>query len=291
MANNTNLSFPSAFCQQFCDKNGKPLVGGKLYTYIAGSPTPVVTYKTISGGTESANMNTNPIILDMAGMAELVISTDTSYKFVLFDRNDVKIATWDNVTAGGSEGGGSSEEIVVEGTTNEINVSSSVTQGVKHYVVSLSNTIKSVILYLYGLYESVVNSLEGKADKVQGATAGNLAALDANGNITDSDYKVSDFTSAITAATDICEKLANKKTTFSGFETSDTYYPTLKAVVDYLDGRLQNLGGKKITNNGVPFATASQLPMTTPMCRPRVLRLAIRQSSMCLLLRGYLTTK
>ena len=50
MANNTNLSYPSSFCQQFFDENGKPLSSGKLYTYIAGSSTPVVTYKTISGG-------------------------------------------------------------------------------------------------------------------------------------------------------------------------------------------------------------------------------------------------
>ena len=193
MANNTNLSYPSSFCQQFFDENGKPLSSGKLYTYIAGSSTPVVTYKTISGGTESANMNTNPIILDMAGMADLVISNDTAYKFVLFDKNNVKKYTWDNVTAGGGEGGGSSEEIVVEGTTDEINVSSNITQGVKHYVVSLSNTIKSAILRLLGLYENVAISLEGKADKVQGAMTGNLAALDAEGNLTDSGSKVSDF--------------------------------------------------------------------------------------------------
>ena len=201
MANNTNLSFPSAFCQQFF-KDGKPLSGGKLYTYIAGSTTSVVTYKTISGGTESANMNTNPIILDMNGMADLVISKDTAYKFVLFDRNDVKVDEWDNVTAGGSEGGGSSEEIVVEGTTDEINVSSNITQGVKHYVVSLSNTIKSAILRILGLYENVVISLESKADKVQGATTGNLAALDAEGNLTDSGSKVSDFKTKQTAVPD-----------------------------------------------------------------------------------------
>lgn len=201
MANNTNLSFPSAFCQQFF-KDGKPLASGKLYTYIAGSSTSVVTYKTISGGTESANMNTNPIILDMNGMADLVISKDTAYKFVLFDRNDVKVDEWDNVTAGGSEGGGSSEEIVVDGTTNEINVSSNITQGVKHYVVSLSNTIKSAILRLLGLYENVAISLESKADKVQGATTGNLAALDADGNLTDSGSKVSDFKTKQTAVPD-----------------------------------------------------------------------------------------
>ena len=202
MANNTNLSFPSAFCQQFFDENGKPLSSGKLYTYIAGSSTPVVTYKTIIGGTESANMNTNPIILDMAGMADLVISKDTAYKFVLFDKNNVKKYTWDNVTAGGSEGGGSSEEIVVDGTTDEINVSSNITQGVKHYVVSLSNTIKSAILRLLGLYENVAISLESKADKVQVATTGNLAALDAEGNLTDSGSKVSDFKTKQTAVPD-----------------------------------------------------------------------------------------
>lgn len=201
MANNTNLSFPPAFYQQFF-KDGKPLSSGKLYTYIAGSSTSVVTYKTISGGTESANMNTNPIILDMAGMAKLVISKDTAYKFVLFDRNDVKVDEWDNVTAGGGEGGGSSEEIVVEGTTDEINVTSNITQGVKHYVVSLSNTIKSAILRLLGLYENVVISLEGKADKVQGATTGNLAALDAEGNLTDSGSKVGDFKTKQTAVSD-----------------------------------------------------------------------------------------
>ena len=202
MANNVNLAFPSAYYQQFFDKNGKPLAGGKLYTYIAGSRTSVVTYKTISGGTESANRNTNPIILDMAGMADLVISTDTAYRFILCDRNDTKIDEWDNVTAGGNGGGGSSEDIVVEGTTNEIDVSASVTQGVKHYVISLSNSIKSTILFLIGLYQNVINSLANKADKVQGATIGNLAALDVNGNLTDSGSKVSDFKTKQTAVPD-----------------------------------------------------------------------------------------
>ena len=89
---------------------------------------------------------------------------------------------------------------------------------------------------------------------------------DENGelNATFDDIAFPDWTSAINAAVATCEKLENKKTTFSGFETSNTYYPTLKAVVDYLDGRLQNLGGKKITNNGQPFTSDSQLPSSTP---------------------------
>lgn len=192
MANNITLSYPSAFYHQFLDKNGKPLTGGKLYTYSAGTSTSIPTYKTI-GDTSSTNTNTNPIILDNAGVAHIVIETDKAYKFVLFDKNDAKIDEWDNVTGNIGGGGGSSEDIVVVGTPNEIDVSGSVTQGVKRYVISLSNSVKSTILYLVGLYNNVLNSLGNKADKVQGATAGNLAALDANGNLTDSGKKAGDF--------------------------------------------------------------------------------------------------
>ena len=110
-------------------------------------------------------------------------------------------------------------------------------------------------------FQQAAKSLDGATDK----TVTNISQ-DENGviTVTYSAIAFPDWTSAITAATDLCEKLANKKTTFSGFETNDTYYPTLKAVVDYLDGRLQNLGGKKITNNGQPFTNASQLPSSTP---------------------------
>lgn len=120
MANNVNLAFPSAYYQQFIDKNGKPFAGGKLYTYIAGSSTAIATYKKI-GPVDATNTNTNPIILDMMGMANIVISRDMAYKFVLCDKNNVKIGEWDNITAGGS-GGYLPETIVVrvDGTEHRI---------------------------------------------------------------------------------------------------------------------------------------------------------------------------
>ena len=201
MANNITLSYPSAFHHQFLDRNGKPLTGGKLYTYSAGTPTPIPTYKTI-GDISSTNTNTNPIILDNAGMAYIVIETDKAYKFVLFDKNDAKIAEWDNVTGNIGGGGGGSEDIVVVGTPNEIDVSGSVIQGVKRYVVSLSNSVKITILQLIGLYNNVLNSLGNKADKVQGATAGNFASLDASGNLTDSGSKSADFKTKQTPVAD-----------------------------------------------------------------------------------------
>ena len=119
MANNVTLAFPPAFCQQFFDRNGKPLSGGRLYTFEAGTRTSIVTYKTI-GATTSANRNTNPIVLDSAGYANLVLEVGKSYRLVLTDRFGVVI----NVTASssGEGGGGGTEYTAGEGIKIDDNV-------------------------------------------------------------------------------------------------------------------------------------------------------------------------
>ena len=122
MANNVTLAFPPAFCQQFFDRNGKPLSGGRLYTFVAGTRTSIVTYKTI-GSTSSANRNTNPIVLDSAGYANLVLEVGKSYRFILTDRFGFVIKEWDNVTASSGEGcGGGTEYTAGEGIKIEDNV-------------------------------------------------------------------------------------------------------------------------------------------------------------------------
>lgn len=75
------------------DANGNPLAGGKLYSYVAGTSTPLATYTDSSGATP----NTNPVILDSSGRAEIWIGT-ASYKFTLTDSNDNVIWTEDNVS-------------------------------------------------------------------------------------------------------------------------------------------------------------------------------------------------
>jgi hypothetical protein len=272
MANNTNLSYPSAFYQQFIDKNGKPLVGGKLYTYIAGSTTNVVTYKTIGGGTESSNRNTNPIILDMAGMAKLVISTDIAYKFVLFDKNNVKIDEWDDVTAGGSEGGGSFN-VYVEGTNGEIDVREESTGLIRRFIISLSDSVKNAISELYSSVNYIINAISNKKDKQQPVTAlGSPTKVpvsilqNANGalSVEFDDITFPDWTTAINNAVSNCEKTSNKKNSVTGYESSTTAYPSIKAVVDFVNSIMQNLGGKLITDNGNPFSDSDDLPSTTP---------------------------
>jgi hypothetical protein len=81
--------------QQFFDDNGVPLAGGFIYTYQAGSSTPLVTY-TDNGGTIA---NANPIVLDASGRTpqQIWLLTGFSYKFVLQNANAVLIQTLDNI--------------------------------------------------------------------------------------------------------------------------------------------------------------------------------------------------
>ncbi len=76
------------------DANGLPLVGGKLYTYIATTSTPQATYTDETEGTA----NTNPQILDANGEAVVWLGVGKSYKIILKDSSDVVQWTRDNVT-------------------------------------------------------------------------------------------------------------------------------------------------------------------------------------------------
>ena len=80
---------------QFFDNNGAPLNAGKIYTYQAGSSTPLATYTSSSGLTANAN----PIILGTSGRPpnDIWLSEGFFYKFILKDSSDVTIQTYDNL--------------------------------------------------------------------------------------------------------------------------------------------------------------------------------------------------
>lgn len=79
--------------QQIFGSDGAPLVGGKIYTYAAGTSTPIATYTDYSAGTA----NTNPIILDSYGQANIWLLANTSYKFIVKTAADVLLYTVDNI--------------------------------------------------------------------------------------------------------------------------------------------------------------------------------------------------
>ena len=93
-----NLSPVGGAAAQFFDNSGQVLTGGKLYTYLAGTTTPAVTYTTSAGVTA----HSNPIVLNAAGRVpdsgEIWLPDNILYKFALKDQYDVQIATYDNIS-------------------------------------------------------------------------------------------------------------------------------------------------------------------------------------------------
>jgi hypothetical protein len=80
---------------QFFNNDGLPLNAGRLYTYQAGSTTPLATYTDSSG----LIANTNPIILGTDGRppSTIWLTEGFFYKFVLATSSNVTIQTYDNL--------------------------------------------------------------------------------------------------------------------------------------------------------------------------------------------------
>lgn len=64
---------------QFLDSNGKPLSGGLVWSYAAGTTTPLTTYTSREGDIA----NSNPVVLDADGRASIWLSANVAYKLVL----------------------------------------------------------------------------------------------------------------------------------------------------------------------------------------------------------------
>jgi hypothetical protein len=77
---------------QFFSNSGAPLSGGKLYSYAAGTSTPLATYTDSTGNTA----NTNPVILNTRGEANVWFSS-AAYKLTLKDSTDAQIWSVDNL--------------------------------------------------------------------------------------------------------------------------------------------------------------------------------------------------
>lgn len=80
----------------FYDNSGNPLSGGKVYTFQAGTSTPLASY-TDRGGLVA---NANPVVLNSAGRASIWLSTNVAYKIRIDDAAGNVIATVDDYYAG-----------------------------------------------------------------------------------------------------------------------------------------------------------------------------------------------
>jgi len=108
-----NLSPVAGAAQQFFSNSGVPLAGGLLYTYAAGTTTPLATFTTAAGTTA----NSNPIVLNSAGRLdnEVWLTSTLTYKFLLKDSDGVTIATYDDIPGIGSVSGLTSGTSILSG--------------------------------------------------------------------------------------------------------------------------------------------------------------------------------
>jgi hypothetical protein len=98
---------------QFLDANGNPLANGLLYTYIAGTTTSKTTYTTAAQTTA----NTNPILLDSRGQADVWLLAGEAYKFTLQNSSGVLQYTVDQITAAGTMSTQNASAVTITGGT------------------------------------------------------------------------------------------------------------------------------------------------------------------------------
>jgi hypothetical protein len=79
----TEVLAPTPVFRAF-DNNNNPLVAGKLFTYQAGTTTKLASYSDSTG----LSANTNPVILNARGEANVWIPSNVAYKFVLSPATD-----------------------------------------------------------------------------------------------------------------------------------------------------------------------------------------------------------
>lgn len=84
---------PQPVFQAFA-QNGAPLGGGLLSTYVAGTSKRQATYTDSTQTTQ----NTNPVVLNAMGQANVWLAAGQAYKFMLTDANGNPIWSVDNLT-------------------------------------------------------------------------------------------------------------------------------------------------------------------------------------------------
>ena len=154
-------------------QNAAHVYHGKIVGSTVGTETkPVFTLVVTGSGTQA-----DPYVVDKT-VAEAIAAYNAGQCFMVRTSDGQYYAT-----------GAVSQGSIIGITTDLISVSGS---DVSKHRLTLGSTDGSTWTVAVNTYEL---DISGKADKVSSATNGNFAGLDANGNLTDSGKKASDFLS------------------------------------------------------------------------------------------------
>lgn len=252
MENTTGYGYLLGPAPQFFDANGKPLVGGKLFVYIAGTTTTAVTYSDFY-----QTENTSPVVLNDLGTCMLIVPSANLYKIVLYDRKGNLLLTRDNVRV-------SSEQQIIYSSDSTVDVTATTDKdtGIITYDLSIKGEIDRATEAEKGLADSIeaektrAEGVESTLSKSIADKAGTASPLmDGKASVGNSlKYAREDHVHPTDTSR---EDIANKTTVVLG--TSDSKYPTDKAVAEFVNSSIATNTANYISNNGEPFTSVEQL--------------------------------
>jgi hypothetical protein len=177
---------------QYFDNDGAPCAACKLYTYAAGTSTPLASYSDNSG-----TPNANPVVMDSAGRATIYLSA-AAYKFELKTSADVSLWTLDHIAAVPA----TNVSLDITGTAGDTlaagevvylsDGSGSLTAG-RWYLADADNTYSSSAASAVGIAPDAITSGASGSIRLQGRVTG-LAGLS-----TGTTYYVSATAGALTS--------------------------------------------------------------------------------------------
>lgn len=177
---------------QFVDEDGKPLSAGTLTTYIAGTTTPVTTYKDWN-----QTLNPSTITLDINGGCTIILNQALRYKFEIRESDGSLFKTFDNIEAYNSGGNQIiNQQIVVEveeGTG--IDVVASTQDNLTKYTISIDDSIVVTHTKLESELQQLITGtkeyIDGEIDKLESSVNSSLAGkknlqepVDKSGSVT-----------------------------------------------------------------------------------------------------------
>ena len=242
---------------QFQTKSGALNVAGKLRIYVESTDDLANIYG------DDGSLLSQPLLLDSNGRARgLFVDSGRSYRLEAYDRNDSLLFTIRRLEPNAS-GTIVNPTIFIKGTPDEIDVEDSVTEESRTYTVSLSAKVKGkidenreAILKESDARKDADDELRKMIDDSSKAEAGTASPLmDGKASVGNSlKYAREDHVHPSDTSR---EDIANKTTVVLG--TSNSKYPTDKAVADFVNSSIATNTSNYISNNGEPFTSVEQL--------------------------------
>lgn len=284
---------------QFVDANGNPLVGGKVYTYAAGTTTQIDAYTTHVGDVPQSN----PAILNSLGALDdpLYLDQSVGYKIVVKDADDVATGMEYDYVYGSEEATAPSEWILYTGEYSYLSstqfsvvgdqtqvfqtnrhLKTLVTAGTAYHIVSsasysapdttvtVTNTFLSLDTGLNQLYygffapdnSSIPESAIGTAIRTATSQAAAQAALDVY-STTEVDDAIADAVGAIPSPQSFRNVLLNGGMSISQeFGTSSTTITAGAALKYVVDGWYVACTGANVTAQQVITNNKASLVIT-----------------------------